>query len=150
MPSQIEIRQERDQAANLCSFMAHSFEWLSSSSKMMDEKFSYGHLGQWPVSVAWIACSVRLPFPFLGLVDSSRASRCNGSCWQKSGLRWSGHFLFLDRHAHVATISSLATVAFIFADTLISRKSRIPTTSTRTLSIAALLALATALAARFG
>jgi hypothetical protein len=54
----------------------------------------------------------------------------------------------LDRDAHVASVSSLATIALILADAALNADTGVLAATTRSLAIAALLALAAALAAR--
>lgn len=56
----------------------------------------------------------------------------------------------LNGDAHMATVTALATISFIFADAALEANACIPASSTGALTIAALLALAASLAARFG
>ena len=56
----------------------------------------------------------------------------------------------LDRHAHVASVSALATVALVLADAAFDADAGVLAATTGSLAIATFLALAASLAARLG
>ena len=90
-----------------------------------------------------------LPLAFLALVRAGyrRGGGDRGGGEESVGGR---SFFLFDGHAHVTSVTTLATVALIFTDALLSGNTGIPTATAGPLSIAPLLALAAALAARLG
>lgn len=84
---------------------------------------------------------------FLVFVAERRGHRGSDGCsGEESRLR--DGLDRLDRDAHVTSITTFSTVAFVLTDTLISAEAGIAATTTWALTIAALFALATALASR--
>lgn len=94
-----------------------------------------------------------LSLALLGLVNrhgDGDGVGSNGSGWQQRRLSHRGQLFLFDGNAHVASITALATVAFIFADALVRGKTGVSASSARALAITTLLALAASLAARLG
>lgn len=69
---------------------------------------------------------------------------------RRSGRSGSLVLEFLDRDAHVSTVSSFSTVSLVFADAAVCTDARVSASTARSLTIAAFLALSAALAARLG
>ena len=91
--------------------------------------------------------------PLLVLVRKGRCEELSGTA---SGGEWDGivsvitKVRLLDRDTHVTTITSFATVTLVFADTAFDTNTSILAASTRSLTVATFLALATSLTTRLG
>ena len=90
---------------------------------------------------------ISLPLPLLALVEA-RLRACDQYCRQAGILEV--EIFFLDRNAHVASVSALATVALVLADALVRAEPSVLASLAGALAIAALLALPASLAARLG
>jgi hypothetical protein len=97
-------------------------------------------------SFADAVCTCPLPLSLLALVGAALATR------EDTGNHADIHagLVFLDGNTHVASVSSLAAIAFVLTDTLISAEAGVLASLAWSLAIAALLALSASLATGFG
>jgi hypothetical protein len=93
-------------------------------------------------------CRFALPLPLLALVEGRLPT--SRDQYRRHGALVNAELLLLDRNAHVASVSALATVALVLADALVCAEPGVLASLARALAIAALLALAASLAARLG
>ncbi len=94
----------------------------------------------------WLRTVVHLPLSLLAFIGAALTAGHGGG--QEARLQ-RGLFL-LDWNTHVASISSLAAIALVLADTLVCAKAGIFATLARALTVTTLLALSASLAARLG
>lgn len=111
------------------------------------------HLGSWQTSSHANEMAQRSPLALPALVRRrQRRGRCaqRRACLGGSGSSSGRLSRFFDGHSHVSTVSALSPVAFVLADAALPANSGIAATPARTLTVAALLALAAPLASRLG
>ena len=88
---------------------------------------------------------ISLPLALLALIKAGLNTR---NQFGRHGGILNDNFFFLNRNAHVASVSALATITLVLADALIRAESSVLASLARALAIAAFLALAASLAPR--